>query len=46
MNGIEGNLSPHSATHPFDAMAKAPDHHRVPLENDKIRVLDTKVASD
>jgi len=45
MNGIEGNLSPNSATHPFDPMAKSPDHHRVLLENDKIRVLDTKVAS-
>jgi quercetin dioxygenase-like cupin family protein len=44
MNGIESRISPSSATHPFDAMAKAPDHHRVLLENDKVRVLDTKVA--
>jgi mannose-6-phosphate isomerase-like protein (cupin superfamily) len=44
MNGIESRISPGSATHPFDAMAKAPDHHRVLLENDKVRVLDTKVA--
>ena len=44
MNGIESRISPSSAAHPFDAMAKAPDHHRVLLENDKVRVLDTKVA--
>lgn len=34
----------HAATHPLDAMAKAPDHHRVLVENDAVRVLDTKVA--
>lgn len=44
MNGNEGSLSPNSAKHPFDAMAKAPDHHRVLLENDQVRVLDTKVT--
>jgi quercetin dioxygenase-like cupin family protein len=45
MNGIESRISPSPATHPLDAMAKAPDHHRVLLENDNVRVLDTKVAS-
>lgn len=33
----------HPATHPLDAMAKAPDHHILLLENSKVRVLDTKV---
>ena len=33
-----------SARHPFDAMTKAPDHHTVLLENDRVRVLDTRVA--
>jgi len=28
---------------PFDAMANAPDHHTVVLENEHVRVLDTKV---
>jgi predicted metal-dependent enzyme (double-stranded beta helix superfamily) len=29
---------------PLDAMAAAPDHHRVLLENDQVRVLDTRLA--
>ncbi|MGD9563226.1 MAG: hypothetical protein AB7F88_13570 [Pyrinomonadaceae bacterium] len=40
MNEIE---SAHPATHLFDAMVKAPDHHFVLLDNSKVRVLDTKV---
>jgi quercetin dioxygenase-like cupin family protein len=32
------------AKHPLDAMAKAPGHHKVLLENDKVRVLDTRVS--
>ncbi len=35
--------SPHPATHAFDAMLKAPDHHAVLLDNGKVRVLDTRV---
>ena len=31
------------ATHPLDAMVKAPDHHRILFENDKVRVLDTEL---
>ena len=31
-------------THRLDAMAHAPDHHAVLLENGSVRVLDTKVA--
>jgi mannose-6-phosphate isomerase-like protein (cupin superfamily) len=29
---------------PLDAMAAAPEHHRVLLENDRVRVLDAYVA--
>jgi hypothetical protein len=32
------------ATHLLDAMSAAPDHHSILLENDQVRVLDTKVA--
>lgn len=35
--------SAHPATHPFDAMTKAPEHHFVLLDNDLVRVLDTRV---
>lgn len=28
----------------LDAMAAAPDHHRVLLENDQVRVLDTRIG--
>jgi quercetin dioxygenase-like cupin family protein len=31
------------ATHALDAMAKAPRHHELLLENDAVRVLDTRV---
>ena len=30
--------------HPLDAMYAAPDHHDVLLENDKVRVLDTRLG--
>ena len=33
----------HPATHAFDAMIKAPDHHAVLLDNGRVRVLDTRV---
>jgi quercetin dioxygenase-like cupin family protein len=29
---------------PLDAMVAAPEHHRVLLENDRVRVLDARVA--
>jgi quercetin dioxygenase-like cupin family protein len=35
---------PHSPTHPLDAMTAAPDHHTVLFENDRVRVLDTRVG--
>jgi len=32
------------ATHPLDAMTAAADHHAILFENDKVRVLDTRVS--
>jgi quercetin dioxygenase-like cupin family protein len=32
------------ALHPLDAMTAAPDHHWVLLENDHVRILDTRIA--
>ena len=32
-----------TASHPLDAMAAAPDHHAVLLENERVRVLDTRL---
>jgi quercetin dioxygenase-like cupin family protein len=31
------------AAHPLDAMSAAPDHHSVLLENDQVRILDTRL---
>ena len=31
------------ATHPLDAMIAAPDHHDVLFENDRVRILDTRL---
>ena len=30
--------------HPLDAMQAAPEHHDILLENDKVRVLDTRLG--
>ena len=35
--------APRPATHVLDAMAQAPGHHAVLLDNSKVRVLDTRV---
>lgn len=32
------------AMHPLDAMTAAPDHHEILLENETVRVLDTRVG--
>ena len=32
------------ALHPLDAMSAAPDHHVVLIENDRVRVLDTRLG--
>jgi hypothetical protein len=37
--------SPRAAVmHPLDAMTAAPEHHRVLLENESVRVLDTRLG--
>jgi hypothetical protein len=36
---------PHMATHPLDAMIGAPDHHSVLFENERVRILDTRLAA-
>ena len=33
------------ATHPLDAMIAAPDHHDVLFENDRVRILNTKLPA-
>ncbi len=33
------------ASHPLDAMSAAPDHHGVLFENERVRVLDTKLPA-
>ena len=32
------------STHPLDAMTAAPDHHSVLLENEQVRILDTRLG--
>jgi hypothetical protein len=34
------------ASHPLDAITAAPDHHDVLFENDRIRILDTRLPPD
>src|SRR5260221_6576194 len=36
---------PAMASHPLDAMSAAPDHHGVLFENERVRVLDTKLPA-
>jgi quercetin dioxygenase-like cupin family protein len=31
------------ATHPLDALSAAPDHHAILFENERVRILDTKL---
>src|SRR6185503_9242443 len=33
------------STHPLDAMIAAPDHHEVLFENERVRVLDTRLPA-
>jgi quercetin dioxygenase-like cupin family protein len=33
------------AVHPLDAMQSAPDHHDLLYENEKVRILDTRLAA-
>ena len=38
-----GEAADRGAAHPLDALAAAPDHHSSLLENDRVRVLDTRL---
>ena len=44
MKKVENSNSQNQAGHPLDAMAKAPKHHAILLENETVRVLDTRVS--
>ena len=44
MKIVADRASQNPAKDPFDAMLKAPDHHEILLENDKVRVLDTRLS--
>jgi len=44
MNNAENSSKPPQGMHPLDAMLAAPNHHSVLLENEKIRVLDTRLG--
>ena len=33
------------ASHEFDAMIAAPDHHHILFENDRVRILDTRLPA-
>lgn len=41
---VEQPSVPSPGMHPLDAMTAAPDHHDVLLENEKVRVLDTRLG--
>ncbi|MBS0584071.1 MAG: hypothetical protein JSS42_13315 [Proteobacteria bacterium] len=41
---IEDPSALSAGMHPLDAMRVAPDHHDVLLENEKVRVLDTRLG--
>ena len=44
MSEIGTHTDSDTTLHPLDAMRAAPDHHVVLLENDQIRVLDTRLG--
>lgn len=44
MNSVDQPLKNTLELHPLDAMAAAPNHHRVLLENEHVRVLDTQLG--
>ncbi len=44
MSNAEPNAKSLPSLHPLDAMVKAPDHHKVLLENSQVRVLDTHLG--
>ena len=44
MNNADDSVSLPHAVHPLDAMLAAPDQDNVLLENEKVRILDTRLA--
>ena len=40
----DGEQARSGALHPMDAMSAAPDHHAILLENDQVRILDTRLG--
>lgn len=44
MNNTAEGTGPGHPLHPLDAMSAAPDHHEVLFENDRVRVLDTRLG--
>jgi hypothetical protein len=41
---MSGHIGKEDGLDPLDAMTAAPEHHRILLENDRVRVLDAYVA--
>ena len=39
-----GSRQGSNASHPLDAMSAAPGHHSILIENDEVRVLDTRLG--
>jgi mannose-6-phosphate isomerase-like protein (cupin superfamily) len=44
MNESEEQPGTDEAPNPLDAMRAAPDHHRILIENERVRILDTSLA--
>ena len=44
MSSASRNAASGDALHPLDAMSAAAEHHEVLLENDRVRVLDTRLG--
>src|SRR5215831_20144022 len=44
MRNDEQTSTQDSGMHPLDAMTAAPEHHKVLLENEYVRVLDTRLG--
>ena len=44
MSAGANNSESRQSLDPLDAMRAAPDHHRLILENDRVRVLDTRIG--
>lgn len=42
--GSDSQAPGRGTTHPLDAMSAAPDHHSILMENDQVRILDTRLG--